>query len=217
MSLQYKDLLDKKYLHFPNLLSTKQIDKILEPTDPVEWKKQVSSRRNIKKIWNGAMKLTDKDIGFYSYVVLPDGRIDISLPKDLGEQLTGSPHSLLNIGFSEEFEIKSWDLLILPPNPTVQTWHQDNGGCNPDDEYTVFIPLNDAPGMGKTEIAVPYTHNFEDHKQTFSPNVKVGDALVFSGSLWHRGTANFSNQTRYCLYMILTKLPKHNVFEEWKN
>lgn len=55
---------------------------------------------------------------------------------------------------------------------------------------TVLIPLVDVPGMGRTEILT-------GDETIIVPDVSVGDALIFSGSVWHRGTANLSNMPRY--------------------
>ena len=213
----HQQLLQDKNLHIKNCLIPNQIEDILCCNKLIEYKKRITSRRILTKTWQGASALTDQDLQFFSHVVLADGRVDVSLPPDLGLELIGEmPYKIGKIGLPENYRIKAWNLLILPPSIIDQVWHQDNGGCSPDEYYTVLIPLNDASGMGKTQIALPYTDDFGDHKTTTTPNIQPGDALVFSGSLWHRETANLSRQTRYCLYLILTSLPKEELFETWK-
>jgi ectoine hydroxylase-related dioxygenase (phytanoyl-CoA dioxygenase family) len=80
--------------------------------------------------------------------------------------------------------------------------------------YTLLIPLTDEPGMGKTEVITPY-HKSYKNGEIITPNVSIGDGLLFSGNLWHRGTANLSKKTRYCIYMIITDLPEEELVESW--
>lgn len=214
MTNLYQHLLTNKYVHLSNCMTSRQIQTILAPKEPLQYQKPVTSRRTITKQWNGTINLTDVDLQYFSYVVLADGRIDISLPIDLGIQLGNLP-KLKQLGLSSDYQIRAYNLLILPPSDKEQVWHQDNGGCSPEDYYTILIPLNHSTGMGKTEVAIPYTSQFRNHKEIICPNVKPGDALVFSGSLWHRGTPNLSKDTRYCLYLILSRLPQEKIFEKW--
>jgi len=214
---QYEKLIQNKYLHIKYCISGSQIKDILDPYKDIEYEDKVSSRRIITKKWIGAYNLCDSDLRYMKFVELEDGRVDVSLPKSLGLELLGEmPYKLGKIGLGKGCKIKAWNLLILPPSDKEQVWHQDNGGCNADDYYTVLIPLNHIKGMGRTEIALPYTDNFKEHKYIETPKVQSGDALVFSGSLWHRGTPNLSKETRYCLYMVLTRLPQEEIFESWK-
>lgn len=120
--------------------------------------------------------------------------------------------------FPEDFKIVHTNLLINPPNNNIQDFHQDNSGENPDDYYTLLIPLTDAVGTGKTELVVPYNYDLpkESKRKTIIPDVNIGDGLCFSGCLWHRGTANLSSETRYCIYMIVSNAPKERLFENWK-
>lgn len=97
---------------------------------------------------DGAKYLCDLDLKYMKFVELEDRRADISLPKSLGlELLEEIPYKLSKIGLGEEFKIKAWNLLILSPSDKEQIWHQDNGGCEIDDYYTVLIPLNHKEGM----------------------------------------------------------------------
>lgn len=214
---QREQLTGDKYLHIKNCITPDQIQDILNPIKLIEYQEQISSRRTITKKWCGACNLCDVHLQYMKFVELDDGRVDISLPKSLGLELLGEmPYKLGKIGLGEDFTIKAWNLLILPPSDKEQVWHQDNGGCGSEDYYTVLIPLNHLEGMGRTEIALPYTEKFKDYDQIAVPEVETGDALVFSGSLWHRGTPNLSKDTRYCLYMVLTRLPQDKIFESWK-
>ena len=214
---QLQKLINDKYIHIKNCITPDQIQDILNPHKLIEYQEKVTSKRTITKQWIGTCNLCDVHLQYMKFVELDDGRVDISLLKSLRLELLGEiPYKLGKIGLGEEFKIKAWNLLVLPPSDKEQIWHQDNGGCDSDDYYTVLIPLNHQEGMGRTEIALPYTDNFNDHNLIMTPEVETGDALVFSGSLWHRGTPNLSKDTRYCLYMVLTKLPQEKIFESWK-
>lgn len=204
----------KQPIIFPELLTAKDLRKLLQ--GPIYWNRQVTKRRHVPKIWNGCIALTDADIAFYKYVNLRDGRVDIHLPQDLADLLIcQKTRDAILAHFPDDFRIAHINLLINPPNPNTQEWHQDNGSVSPDDYYTLLIPLNDCQGMGKTEFVEPYTYDFPKYPQTTIPNVQVGDGLLFSGCLWHRGTPNMSKQTRYCVYMIVSRLPEEELFETW--
>jgi len=212
-------LRENKYQILDNILNREEINNVLYGNG-VCWKNKVSSTRVISKKWNGVTKLTDLDLQFFKFVVLPDGRVDINLPMNLVDRLLND--SLVKIQqLDPTFQIALVNLLVNVTNPSTQNWHQDNGGLGEDEYYTVLIPLVDEPGMGKTEVLVPYTKKFPRKKlkkgevQIATPDVGVGDALIFSGSLWHRGTANYSSMPRYCLYMILTNQDPSVLFENW--
>lgn len=185
------------------VLNSDQINKLLN--GEFKWKKILSKNRTLTKLWKGVF---NEDFKYMNSVKLSDGRIDISLPKTLIEEL--------NIKFNKKnYRIKNWNLLINPTNENVQEFHQDNGNLKDDEYYTLLIPLTDDEKMGKTEVIVPYSYNFPKKYEIIKPGVKIGDALLFSGCLWHRGTENLSKDVRYCLYGIITKgdLP---VYEDWK-
>lgn len=170
-------------------------------------------------MWRGCTKLTADDLQFFAFVQLPDGRLDINLPPELVEALLPAEtfsHTLSLFG--EKFRIAYVNLLIHPPSNTYQSWHQDNASLAKDEYFTLLMPLVNAPGMGKTELVVPYTWNLPKAPKTCIPDVKVGQGLVFSGCLWHRGTANWSTDTRYCLYMVVTSAKPNDprLFENWQ-
>lgn len=212
--MSLKQLLKCRHTVLPNLLSKNQVNNILypQPKNPVIYEKNLSKRRSIYE-WKGV-----SNIDRFPTVTLPDGRVDVSLPKNLGEVLTIQASEMWNIFFylnevtdrsgTKPLKIASYNLLINPPNENMQMWHQDYRTCDEKDYYTILIPLNEADGMGKTEIK-------NTNGQPFIPDVQVGDALVFSGSLTHRGTPNLSNKIRYCLYMVMTRLEKEKLFENW--
>ena len=181
------------------------------------WSKQVTTRRSVPKVWPGARHLTTDELRYYSLVELPDGRVDISLPDSLTKQLLPvAIQDRILTAFPSGFRIASTNLLINPPNNQVQMWHQDNAGLPADSYYTVLIPLVDEEGMGKTEMVLPLAHKLPRKPVGTTPVHTVGDALCFSGCLWHRGTANLSRQTRYCLYLIVTTAPEQSLFESWR-
>ncbi len=204
-----------KYKTIKNILSENEINIILD--GKCEWNKPVSSRRTIKKVYHGCKNLTDYDLNFFKFVQLKDGRVDINLDKDLSKNLIPeeTQKTILH-NFPKGFEIVHTNLLINPPNENIQDFHQDNSGVDADNYYTLLIPLIDEDGMGKTEIVVPYSYNFPKKPKTIIPDVTIGDGLIFSGCLWHRGTANLSKYTRYCIYMIISNADKSMLFEDWK-
>lgn len=146
-------------------------------------------------------------------------RVTISLPPELSRQLLGPKTEEKILGlFPAHFRIAHVNLLINPAhNRSWQNWHQDNSDVDADAYYTLLVPLVDAPGMGKTEVVVPYAYDFpEGQCATLTPNVTVGDGLCFSGCLWHRGTPNLSSSPRHCLYMIVTSADQSQLSEDWK-
>jgi len=222
MSLPNTELLTNKYYIINNFLISEDVSNIMN-NNQIQWNKKVSSTRTIKSIWKGAINLTDLDIKSFKYVILPDGRIDINLDDNLVQAILPNIKNLIQSLFNNSYNISFINLLINPPNTNIQQWHQDNSAIDPDNYYTILIPLVDYEYMGKTEIIIPYTHSFP-HKKIKNniiipiiPNVSIGDALIFSGSLWHRGTPNLSKYTRYCIYIVLTKsdVDSSLLFEHW--
>lgn len=212
--IDIKSLLVDKFFICTKLLSSEALNRLLNGT--VEWKIPLSKNRTIDKIWKGCFNLNDDDIKYFGKVKLPDGRIDVNLPRELAKKIVSIDEEKLLKFFPEGFRVASYQLLVNPTNPKTQDWHQDNGAIDPDDYYTLLMPLVDAKGMGKTEVRIPYTKKFSKKAKEITPDVKVGDGLLFSGSLWHRGTPNHSKLTRYCIYVIITRAPKEKLFEEWK-
>jgi hypothetical protein len=222
MSLPNKELLTNKYDIIYNFLTTQDVSNIMD-NNQIQWNKKLSSTRTTLNIWKGAINLTDLDIKSFKYVILPDGRIDINLDDNLIQSILPNIKDNISNLFNDSYKISFVNLLINPPNTNTQQWHQDNSSIEPDNYYTILIPLVDYEHMGKTEVIIPYTHSFP-HKKIknktlipITPNVSIGDALIFSGSLWHRGTPNLSKYTRYCIYMVLTKsdVDSSLLFEHW--
>jgi hypothetical protein len=193
-------LIQDKYLHYPNLLPFTTVLSILH--GPVTYQKTLSSQRRVEKTWEGIRKI---DYQFERCVKLTDGRIDISLPVDLGRKFLPPP-SMLNLlaCMPPGVSVRNYNLLLTPPGSTAQDYHQDNGSLSPEEYYMALIPLNAAEGFGKTELLLPYSYDFPDLPTRFTPAADVGDALVLSGCLWHRGTANTSKSWRYSLYVLFS-------------
>lgn len=192
------------------ILTQDEISRILKPQSMAyQWNRKLSSTRNISVRWNGLETLTDLDLRHFRYVVLSDGRVDINCPDDLAEKIIPDlGPRLLSLLPPKQWKIQYINFLINPArNTNVQDWHQDNGDLG-NDYYTVLIPLVDVPGMGRTEILT-------DDGTIIVPDVSVGDALIFSGSVWHRGTANLSNMSRYCIYLVVSCRDKSLLFENW--
>jgi len=171
-----------------NILSAQDVDRILNSS--VQFKQTCSSTRCVTRTWPGCAKLSDTDLRYMRFVELKDGRVDVSLPADLAQQLVSIA---LPDGFDSSYRVAKFNLLINPPNERTQPWHQDNGGVAPDDYYTLLIPLTHSEGMGKTEVSTSCSEIVNEH----TPDVRVGDGLLFSGCLWHRGTPNRSRNTAY--------------------
>lgn len=206
-------LMKDKYYISRDVLDSTTINRILN--GPISWNHKLSNTRSQKKTWNGCLNITDGDVKYFGKVKLPCGRMDINLPITLVQEFGLCEKSILR-SFPKGFRIASYQLLITPCSDETQTWHQDHGGLGPDDYYTLLIPLVDIPGMGKTKVKIPYTKDFDKHAKTITPDVTIGDGLLFSGSLWHKGTANVSNSPRYCLYLVISNAPSEKLFETWK-
>ena len=209
------DLQTDKYCTLKKIIDNDTINNIM--FGEIKWSQKVSSTRTINKIYKGCVNMTDLDLKYLNHVVLPDGRIDVNLPEELYNKLISKKtmDKILS-NFDKTFKIVHVNLLINPYNENVQMWHQDNSSIDPNEYYTLLMPLVDEPMMGKTEIIVPYTYNFSKKHNIITPNVTIGDGLCFSGCLWHRGTANLSKKTRYCIYMIISSHNKNELFENWK-
>ena len=193
----------------PNILSTEQIHTILY--GDICWKHQVSRTRTIQKKYRGTSSVLE-DLRYFNWVQLPDGRIDINIPHGL-HCLIPIPDNVLQM--FPGYTIVHINLLVTPSGAQTQQWHQDNGKLSLQDYYTILIPLNYSPGMGKTQLVVPYKHKLPKDPVFTEPHLALGDGLCFSGALWHRGTANMSNDTRYCIYLIISRRPEMTV-EGWR-
>lgn len=172
--------------------------------------KSLSKTRIKKYNWLGVEN--NESIYDMKYVKF-DKRIDISLPHELCIKLVPNIYKWIENNMSD-YKIANCNLLITENNAPNQQYHQDRGDVKDNEYYSLFIPLIDHKKMGKTEIVLPFQKKFPDEPQTITPNITSGDGLLFSGSLWHRGTENKSGYTRYVLYFVLTK--NINTFENWK-
>jgi hypothetical protein len=167
-----------------NFLDDKTISNFLD--GPINYSVKISSTRTFKKCWEGVFSC----IKSKNLTKLDDGRIDILLDKelilllDLNKLESKLPHKV---------KFRAIHLLINPPGSKTQELHQDGAYEDYDDYYMIIIPLNHKHGMGLTEV-------FINNKYS-TPDVKPGDAFIMSGSLWHRGTANKSDEHRFCLYL----------------
>lgn len=203
-------LIKDKYLVCRNILTNDQRDLLLH--GDFSYESKLSKRRRIIKQWSGCCSESFKNCNF---VKLQDGRIDVSLPLEILNELKLDIFDKLNL---TGYKVVNCNLLINPPNPNIQEWHQDNGGLDPEDYYTLLIPLTDHEKIGKTEVQQPYSYDFKKNAKIVTPKVTVGDGLLFSGCLWHRGMPNNSKITRYCLYFIIVKnnVDLNKIFEGWK-
>lgn len=175
-----------------NILSDIQIEKFLD--GDIEWIKYLSSSRSVEKQWRGAKNINLSD---FSWIKLPDGRIDINLPNSLTNEIIDIDQIKQ---LKENLPNYTCNLLINPAkNKQIQDFHQDNGLLD-ENYYTLLIPLNREKGMGQTEFI------------DFDVNLNVGDGVLYSGSVWHRGTANLSNKNRYVIYFVFSK---DNIEEKW--
>jgi hypothetical protein len=90
----------------------------------------------------------------------------------------------------------TWHVFLSYPSKKSedQPWHMDQteSSCY----YTLAIPLTISLNSGTTKFL---------HEQKITNNL-VGDALVFSGTAWHRGTANNSDNLRIFLFVTASPM-----------
>ena len=111
-----------------------------------------------------------------------------------------------------DYYICNLSLLVATPGCPTQSWHADGGHTSltkhePCHVFNVFIPLVDVPlSMGPTELR-PGTHYHTRNltsmmlvakarktlRSPVTPELKMGDALVFDYRILHRGRANMSD------------------------
>ena len=232
---QYRELSKEGLVVLPRLLSKTSISNILSPgVKGVPFECRLSLRRKKIATWLGVTQfpayLNTRHIpGIEGSVEYgnKDGRIDLQLSKELVEALLTTEDQqqiqniilLLNKNSKDPFRISHIHLLIAYANEAkIQDWHQDNASTFADGYFTVFIPLNHEEKMGVTEF-IPQSCSKKSppvKEESYSPQLSPGDAVMFSGKLWHRGHANQSNQNRYILYFVLTNQPNHLVKDQWK-
>ena len=111
-----------------------------------------------------------------------------------------------------DYYICNLSLLVATPGCPTQSWHADGGHTSltnhePCHVFNVFIPLVDVPlSMGPTELR-PGTHYHTRNlasmmlvakarktlRSPVTPELKMGDALVFDYRILHRGRANMGD------------------------
>jgi len=112
----------------------------------------------------------------------------------------------------DDYYICNLSLLVATPGCPTQSWHADGGHTSltkhePCHVFNVFIPLVDVPlSMGPTELR-PGTHYHTRNltsmmlvakarktlRSPVTPELKMGDALIFDYRILHRGRANMSD------------------------
>jgi len=111
-----------------------------------------------------------------------------------------------------DYYICNLSLLVATPGCPTQSWHADGGHTSltkhePCHVFNVFIPLVDVPlSMGPTELR-PGTHYHTRNltsmmllakarktlRSPVTPELQMGDALMFDYRILHRGRANLSD------------------------
>ena len=111
-----------------------------------------------------------------------------------------------------DYYICNLSLLVATPGCPTQSWHADGGHTSltkhePCHVFNVFIPLVDVPlSMGPTELR-PGTHYHTRNlasmmlvakarktlRSPITPELQMGDALIFDYRILHRGRANMSD------------------------
>jgi len=114
-----------------------------------------------------------------------------------------------------DYYICNLSLLVATPGCPTQSWHADGGHTSLTKHeqchvFNVFIPLVDVPlSMGTTELR-PGTHYHTRNlasmmlvakarktlRSPVTPELKMGDALLFDYRILHRGRANMSDVTQ---------------------
>lgn len=101
-------------------------------------------------------------------------------------------------------------LLVDPHTPSHGKWHQDavplfGTGIEhewtnerlPPFYYTLLIAMTD-----QTVDNAPTHFLGEDGNTVYWVHLKRGDAVLFDGTVWHRGSANTTSEARDVLYVI---------------
>ena len=112
----------------------------------------------------------------------------------------------------DDYYICNLSLLVATPGCPTQSWHADGGHTSltkhePCHVFNVFIPLVDVPlSMGPTELR-PGTHYHTRNltsmmllakarktlRSPVTPELQMGDALLFDYRILHRGRAKMSD------------------------
>lgn len=170
-----------------------------------------NSRGRIVHEWRGGLV----EIGRGRNAVTREGRFDMALPRflvdelRLEERLAPLIARLRNVARKRPSpDFRTHDLVRVPAGGMDQRWHMDHAekeGTRRYGYFTILVGLNKIPPeCGGTQI------------RTGSGNVTIvlrpGDALVFHGSLLHRGLGNGSKDTdRYFYYASFSSVEDENV------
>jgi len=136
---------------------------------------------------------------------MADNYEDKTQPTPSSDQNTHQQHQ-------DDYHICNLSLLVATPGCPTQSWHADGGHTSltkhePCHVFNVFIPLVDVPlSMGPTELR-PGTHYHTRNltsmmllakarktlQSPVTPELQMGDALLFDYRTLHRGRANMSD------------------------
>ena len=117
-----------------------------------------------------------------------------------------------NANGEDNFHLVNFSLVISTPGSETQAWHADGGHVSLTKHaschcFNVFIPLVDLPMLlGPTELR-PGSHYYtrdltkmmlgararKELRPTVTPELAIGDALIFDYRILHRGRANLSH------------------------
>ena len=187
---QIKAIKDQGYVAIESLLTNEQINRIKSALEP--WLQGTHMGRNnfegekTERVYALLAKHTD-------FAVL------VEHPKIL---------SIVDQILEQDYLLSANLAINVHPGETPQPFHQDNNGggfamVNANHGVSVIWNLDEfAEDNGATEV-IPGSHRFVNELLHEESAIKVlmpaGSALVFSGSLLHRGGANLSDKTRLAI------------------
>eukprot|EP01036_Dinobryon_divergens_P026965 gene26965-35669_t len=157
--------------------------------------------------WEGAVKEIAKNVGGLAShdVVNRDGRYDMAIPKFLVKDLQLEnilkpiTDRLATIMGSPTPQLRTHNIIFAPVGSKAQHWHVDDAFDNKriarHRYFTILIHLNPIDAFcGGTEIWS------ESMNRGDMIRARPGDALVFNGTMLHRGQGNVGRCHRFFYY-----------------
>lgn len=195
-----------RYTVVTTLLTNVMIERLFHPMEQKEGKPTGRACQNKElDMWNGVIdefnnqkrQLMDER---------SEGRFDMPLPKwfrkqsGLEEELNKIVQAIRKtIKPMRNSDLRTCNVIKVSANSPDQAWHVDDGKISePNEEgyITILVAISRLDAInGGTEFRCM-------NNKVFQTN--LGDGLIFSGSIEHRGTANESTRDRYFLYAVVS-------------
>jgi ectoine hydroxylase-related dioxygenase (phytanoyl-CoA dioxygenase family) len=168
----------------------------------------ITERGRTTDSWHGVTNEFARKGQNREFVPRGDRREDMTMPMafvkklDLPEVLKPLTTQLSHVMRKEpKPELQTWNIIHVPPGCDEQELHFDDEERHDDNRYvTILVSLNSIP----KESGGTYFEKFG------TVQTRPGDALVFTGNLSHKGTANTSNISRYFFYATYSCFPDEN-------